>query len=73
MGPMAPSPEKEEEPGWNSMEQPGYMAARRQEAEESEQNPLLSIFFSWLICPDYPLSQLMACWSLFIFAITSQN
>lgn len=45
MGPMAPSPEKEEEPGWNSMEQPGYMAARRQEAEESEQNPLLSIFF----------------------------
>lgn len=45
MGPMAPSPEKEEEPGWNSMEQPGYMAARRREAEESEQNPLLSTFF----------------------------
>lgn len=19
-------------------------------------------FFSWLICPDYPLSQLIACW-----------
>lgn len=45
MGPMAPSPEKEEELGWNSMEWAGYVAARRQGAEESEQNPLLSIFF----------------------------